>query len=108
MTTCQTLGEFVAQLQQAETMPRPDNEQWQAHVERISVPGRIAEVTEDEYFYWLEVLPPKYQRGGLFAFAEGAEAFRLFWHLQERYFCRQLTWDETKEFCRLARVSLPW
>jgi len=35
------------------------------------------------------VLPPKYQRGGGFAFAEGAEALRLFWHIREQYFCRQ-------------------
>jgi hypothetical protein len=103
-----TLGDYVAQLKQAETVPRPESEEWSAHVERISVPGRIAEVTEDEYFYWLEALPPKYQRGGLFAFAEGAEAFRLFWQQGEKCFCRQLTWDETEDFCRLASISFPW
>ena len=108
MTTPQTLGDYLAQLKQAETVPRPDNEEWQAHVKRISAPGRTAEVTEDEYFYWLEVLPPKYQRGSLFAFAEGAEALRVFWQHGEQYFCRQLTWDETKDFCRLARISLLW
>ena len=103
-----TLKELVAQLQQAEIVPRPEGEVWSAHVERISVPGRIAEVTEDDYFLWLEVLPPKYQRGNLFAFAEGAEAFRLFWQKDNRYLVRQLTWRETQEFCRLARISLPW
>lgn len=108
MTTCQTLGEFVATLKQAESVPRPDNEEWQTHVERISIPGRIAALTEDEFYYWLEVLPPKYQRGGLFAFGEGAEALRLFWQHRNQYFCRQLTWDETKDFCRLARIPLPW
>ena len=103
-----TFKELVTQLQAAEIVPRPDNEEWTAYVERISVPDRIAEVTEDDYFYWLEVLPPKYQRGSLFAFAEGAEALRIFWHKGEAYFCRQLTWDETKEFCRLARIPVPW
>lgn len=107
MSVPQTLGDFVAHLKQAEIVPRPDSEEWTAHVERISVPGRIAAVTEDEFYYWLEVLPPKYQRGGLFAFAEGAEALRLFWERGQQYFCRQLTWDETTEICRLARIPLP-
>lgn len=103
-----TLKEFVTVLQQAETVPRPDNEEWKELVERISVPGRTAAVTEEDYCYWLDVLPPKFQRGNLFAFAEGAEALRLFWHKVEQYFCRQLTWDETKQFCSLAGISLPW
>jgi len=107
MSALNTLGDYVALLQQAETVPRPDNEEWKAHVERISVPSRIAEVTEDEYFYWLEVLPPKYQRGSVFAFAEGAEALRLFWQKGGRYYCRQFTWAETVVFCRLARISVP-
>ena len=108
MTTYKTLGEFVAALKHAETVPRPVNEEWQEHVQRISVPGRTAALTKDEYFYWLEVLPPKFQRGGLFAFAEGAEALRLFWQHSDQYFCRQLTWNETKDFCRLASILLPW
>lgn len=92
----------------AETVPCPDGEEWTAHVQRISVSGRIAEVTEEDYFYWLEVLPPKFQRGSVFAFAEGAEALRLFWKNGKQYLCRQLTWDETKDFCRLAGIPLPW
>lgn len=99
--------DYVAQLMQAELVPRPEDEEWSAHVERICVPGRVAAVTEDDYFYWLEVLPPKYQRGSLFAFAEGAEALRLFWQQGDQSFCRQLTWDETAEFCRLAGIPLP-
>ena len=63
MTAPATLRDFVVAIQQAETVPRPDNEDWKAMIDRISVAGRIAEVTEDDYFYWLEVLPPKYQRG---------------------------------------------
>ena len=87
----------------------PEDEQWKDHVERISVPGRIAEVTEEQYFYWLEVLPPHFQSGSFFAFAEGAEAIRLFWQDgNSRSFVRQLTWEETKEFCRLAHIQLPY
>lgn len=103
-----TLKELVAQLQQAELIPRPDNEDWPAVITRISIAGQIAEIDEETFWYFLEVLPPKYQRGHLYAFAEGAEALRLFWRQAERYFCRQLTWDETQQFCRLAHIPLPW
>lgn len=105
-----TLGEFIAQLKQAEIVPRPESADWKVHVEHISVPGRIAAINEEEWDYWLEVLPPKWMRGGQFCFAEGAEAFRMFWYERsaEQYFCRQLTWDETVLFCRLANISLPW
>ena len=108
MDTPKTLGDFVAQVQQAETIPRADNEEWKDMINRISLPGKIAAIDAETYWYFLEVLPPKYQRGNLFAFAEGAEALRLFWQRGEQYFCRQLTWDETKQFCALACIPLPW
>lgn len=107
MTTT-TFKELVAQLQAAEIVPRPEDESWKAMIDRISIPAKIASIDEETYWYFLEVLPPKYQRGNLFAFAEGAEPLRLFWQRGDAYFCRQLTWDETKEFCRLACISLPW
>ena len=73
----------------------------------MSAAGKIAAIDEETFWYFLEVLPPKYQKAHLFAFAEGAEALRLFWRKAEAYFCRQLTWDDTTEFCRLARIPLP-
>lgn len=103
-----TLGEFVAHLQQADAIPRPGGEDWSALIARISTPSQIMAIDEETFWYFLEVLPPKYQRGGLFAFAEGAEALRLFWRKGDCHFCRQLTWDETTVFCHLARISLPW
>lgn len=104
-----TLRAYIAALQQAAIVPRPPTEDWTAHVERISVPGRIAEVTEEDWDYWLDVLPPKWIRGGQFCFGEGADAFRLFWYDRpmQRYLCRQLTWDETVRFCHLAGILLP-
>ena len=108
MNASTTLGKYVAQLQQADVIPRPEGEEWAALIARISMPGQIAAIDAETFWYFLEVLPPKYQRGNLFAFAEGAEALRLFWQKGDRYFCRQLTWDETTGFCRLARISLPW
>ncbi len=103
-----TLKELVNKLQQAEVVPRPESEDWQGLIDRISVPLVVAAIDDETYDYFLEVLPPKYQRGSLFAFAEGAEALRLFWMKGEHFFCRQLTWDETQEFCCLAQIPLPW
>jgi hypothetical protein len=108
MDAYRTVSEFVAHLQLAETLPRPDNEDWKDLIARISLPGRIAVIDEETFDYFLDVLPPKYQRGGLFAFAEGAEAIRLFWRKNEVHFCRQLTDDETTQFCRLAQIPIPW
>ena len=73
-----SLAEFVAFLRQAETVPRPEGEDWKAMIARIHVTGTIAEIDEETYWYFLEVLPPKYMNGGLFAFAEGAESLKIF------------------------------
>lgn len=102
-----TLPGYVAALRQAEAVPRPDGEDWKAMIDRMRVPGRIAEIDAATFRYFLEVLPPKYQCGNLFAFAEGAEPLLLFWRRGREHFCRQLTWDETVAFCRLACISLP-
>ena len=104
--------QFVHRLQQAEIVPCPEGEEWKDMIDRISVSGTIADIDAETFFYFLEVLPPKFQSGSFFAFAEGAEPLRLFWYRvgyarRRQYFCRQLTWDETKQFCSLAFISLP-
>jgi hypothetical protein len=76
-------------------------------IARIIVPGRIVEVTEECYWYFLEVLPPHHMRCSMFAFAEGADPLRLFWRKDQRHFCQQLTPDETATYCRLARIPIP-
>lgn len=81
---------------------QPDEESWTELIERISVPGRINEVAEEAYRYFLEVLPPKLFNGNEFCFAEGDEPLRLFWRQQGRCFCRQLTRDETHRVCDLS------
>jgi hypothetical protein len=103
-----SLKYLLSQLNVAEHVPRPDGEEWKAMIDRISLPGMIADIDGETFFYFLEVLPPKYQSGSFFAFAEGAEPLRLFWRSNEQYFCRQLAWDETKQFCRLAGVVFPY
>lgn len=65
--------------------------------------GQTIEVDEEVFDYFLDVLPPRYQGRGCFAFAEGAEPFRFFWRRGGKYFCRLLSWAETQEFLRLAK-----
>lgn len=105
-----SLSLFVDQLKEGEVVPRPEAESWDAHVERISVAGHIVEITEDEFDYWLEVIPPHWMNGSHFCFAEGSEAFRFFFRDRQtdRYLCRQLTWEETIQFCELAGLPIPW
>ena len=101
------LAEFVAVLRQAGVIPRPEQEEWKAMIDRIHATGKIHEIDEETYDWFLECLPPKYQNGGFFAFAEGAESLKLFWSRGEKYFVRPLDEEETQEFCRLARIPIP-
>lgn len=66
-----TLAEAVARLQGADVVPRFEGEEWPALITRISIPGQIAAIDEETFWYFLEVLPPKYQRSNLFAFLCG-------------------------------------
>jgi hypothetical protein len=63
------------------------------------IPTEIDEVT---YFHYLEILPPRYLRGSLFACAEGASSFCLFWRQEGHFFVLQLSENDTNEFCRLT------
>ena len=58
--------------------------------------GEVFECEEAVYWYFLEVLPPIYQRGTEFGFAEGSEPVTKFWIKGGRYFGKR-----TKEDPRL-------
>lgn len=102
-----SLERYVAHLMHAEVTPLPDGETWDAMIARIHVTGRHAEIDEETWDWFLECLPPKHMGAGYFAFAEGQEALKVFWKRGGRFFVRPLTWDETREYCRLARIPLP-
>ncbi len=102
------LKEYVYSLFDGDAVPLPENEEWAAAVARLSVPGRISEISEDIYFEFLEVLPPKLLRGSFFAFAEGQEPLRVFLHRQERYLGRQLTQEETDKLCELTGLPMDY
>ncbi len=102
-----TLQSFALQLYMEPTVECPVDESWIELIARISVAGVNQQIPRDEYYYFLNVLPPKYMVGDLFAFAGGAEPLRLFWDDGGFYVCRQLTWAETETFCRLAGIRKP-
>lgn len=103
-----SLQEFLAEVRAGPIVGRPPDEDWAAMISRTGQAGVVCAIDQETYDYFLEVLPPRYMGRG-FAFAEGAEPLRYFWHVKPAsYFCRQLTWDETQDFCRLAGISLPW
>jgi len=102
-----TLGEYLLRLRQGEPVPMAP---WEGHEElhpRVvqAEPGTIIEVDEETYFDFLEVLPPRYQRGGEFCFAEGSGTFLYFWQASGKFYARSLSEEETDTICRLARVS---
>ena len=76
---------------------------------RTHIENTIHEINEETYWYFLEVLPPKWFNGNLFAFAEGQEPLRLHWHYgsraENRYYCRQLTDEQTNQFCDAVGLS---
>jgi hypothetical protein len=69
-------------------------------------PRRKCQVSEEVFFYFLEVLPPRWMNGSMFAFGEGCGPFRLFWQHDGRFFGRELTEEETVRFCQLTGTAL--
>ncbi len=63
-------------------------------------------IDQDTYDERLDILPPRWISGRMFAFGEGSGPFSIFWQQQDRYFVRHLSDEQTEEFCRLARVRL--
>ena len=87
-----------------ETTPLPEGEEWEQMIERIHETGKIHSIKEETYWYFLEVLPPKWMDRRYFAFAEGQEELSIFWQKQQA-FCRRLTQDETDHFCETSGLS---
>lgn len=102
-----TFQEFVNRLKAGRVVPRPPDEPWKQMIERTGQLGRVCEVDEDTYDYFLDVLPPRWMgSGSIFAFGEGADPLRLFWQSGKERFCRQLSAEENATFCRLAGIGL--
>ena len=101
-----SISTYIRELTAGDAMPRPENEAWEAMMTRIQFASGPAEIDEETYWWFLEVLPPRFMQGSSFCFAEGMEPFRLFWQRNGRYFVRSLDWQQTKSFCRLAGIPV--
>ena len=100
--------DYLAQLKRGDiAIAMPGFVDCLAHLDDISVPEQITLISDDDYQYWLQVLPPRWIRGSDFCFAEKDQEFRLFWKEDGSYFVRQLTTDETLLFCSLAGIQPP-
>ena len=98
-----TLNDMLVSLTQGlPVSEQADGEEWSATLERMSVASRIAEITEETWCWFLEVLPPKLLRGNFFAFSEGQEPLKIFWRRSGQHFCRQLSWEETWRVCEAS------
>ena len=99
------LTTYFCDLTAGEAIPRPENEAWAAMIERIQSASGPAEIDEETYSWFLEVLYPRFMQEKCFCFAEGSELFQLFWERDGRYFTRRLDWQQTNNFCRLAGIQ---
>ncbi|HUU95645.1 MAG TPA: hypothetical protein VM487_07885 [Phycisphaerae bacterium] len=105
LTNVNTLAGCFRELSEGEAVPIPEGgETWRDMFDRIDAEKRIAEVDEETYWYFLEVLPPRYMDESFFCFAEGMEPLRLFWQRGCRYYVRRLNWKQTHKLCDLAGI----
>lgn len=65
-------------------------------------PGRLYETDSETYWYFLELLPPRWIHGDWFAFGEGTGPFSLYVKFRDTYGVRPLTDGETRTFCELS------
>ena len=67
--------------------------------------GRIHQVSKSIYMYHVESDSVRWMDGRKFVFAIDQNPFQLFWSLDDNYFGRQLTEEETFRFCQLMEVK---
>ncbi len=94
---------FLAELKAEPPLAIPIGEvSWSQMITHISQEGRPVEIDNETWWEFLDLLPRRWMSGSEFAFAKGADCFRLFWEDRGRYFARQLTESETVRFCQLS------
>ncbi len=100
------LKTFLEKIEAAPLVARPSGEGWIQFAVRSEQTGVACEITEATYRYYLVRIHTALG-DGRFASVEGPQAIRLFWIVQGTYRCRQLTLEETAEFCLLAGILPP-
>ena len=83
--------DYLSQLKRAEVaLAIPADVDLQAHLDDISVPEQTTFISEEDYYYWLQIARPRWTCGPNFCSAGGDGGFRLFWEEAGSYFVRQL------------------
>lgn len=103
MTLSQFLNELTSREDRVPFIPNMDRENPPSFPE-----GTIVPVTEEVYWYYLELLPPRWMRSSDFVFVDGAGKILYFWELgrgtEKKYFGLQLSEEESQTFYELARI----
>lgn len=95
------MNEIITKFQDLKSAPvvkKPKDETWAQMISRIKQTGQISEIKKETYNYFLDILPPQWVSEKGFAFAEGEDNIRLFWKKCGKFYCRQLTDEETASF----------
>lgn len=98
------LADYFQELTAGRPVPMGERDTWRESIERIRTGTGTAEIDEDTYRWFSEILSPRWTRSDAFCVADGIEPFRLFWRRGGRYFVRRLTWVQTQQLCRLAGI----
>ena len=67
--------------------------------------GSTMQISEETYYERLDLLPPRYMDGSLFAYGEGAGSFSIFWQQNAKFYVHHLTQADTETFCQLAGLA---
>jgi len=65
-----------------------EGKQWGKFIKAM-YSGAPIEIDDAMYYRWLEILPPVYQFGWQFGFAEGSEHIVDFWKHDGRFYCQK-------------------
>lgn len=99
-----TLPRLMREIQGGDWVLRPHDETEDQERERIKQPGSVHQITEQTYFYFLELMPSRWMVQSYFAFGEGHNPLRIFWRRGDQHYCRQLNDEQTVRFRALTGV----
>ena len=63
------------------------------------------EIKEQTYYEYLDLLPPRYMDGNMFAYGEGFGAFSIFWSQAGKFYVHHLSLADTEVFCECAGLA---
>jgi hypothetical protein len=104
-TTQHNFRSFLSELMSGEPIQSHQSALSHDEFDTCMQEGRIIPISEETWWEYLELLPPRWMNAYAFVFAEGGNAFRLYWKQGSQHFVRQLSEDETDLFCNLSGVS---